>query len=75
MEEEKEVLIVNSFTEITKLKTPSIGEKIVTLDIRNVTGEDRRRILDFITGLALGKRCTIKQINKNGEFLIIPPSD
>ena len=75
MEEEKEVLTVNSFTDITKLKSPSIGKKIVNLDIRNVTAEDRRRILDFLTGLALGKRCTIKQINKNGEFLIIPPSD
>tara|TARA_B100001939_G_C16838414_1_gene571983 strand:+ start:666 stop:896 length:231 start_codon:yes stop_codon:yes gene_type:complete len=76
MEDEVETLIMNSFNDVYKLNSPYIGEKIITLDIRGVSKkEDRRRILDVTTGLALGKKCTIKQINANGEFLIIPPSN
>tara|TARA_B100001559_G_scaffold190111_1_gene159026 strand:+ start:1440 stop:1712 length:273 start_codon:yes stop_codon:yes gene_type:complete len=76
MHDQNEVLTMNSFADVVKLKTPSIGQNIVILDIRNViSAEDRRRILDILTGLALGKKCKIRQINKNGEFLIIPPTD
>ena len=51
------------------------GKKIISIDIRGVTKkEDRQRIIDIVTGLALGKKCTIKQINTDGVFLIIPPS-
>ncbi len=76
MEDESDVLKLNSFKDVYKLNSPYIGEKIITLDIRGVSKkEDRRRILDVTTGLALGKKCTIKQINANGEFLIIPPAN
>jgi len=76
MEDESDILKLNSFNDVYKLNSPYIGEKIITLDIRGVSKkEDRRRILDVTTGLALGKKCTIKQINANGEFLIIPPSN
>ncbi len=76
MEDELETLVMNSFEDVVKLNSPNIGEKIFTLDIRGVSKkEDRRRILDIVTGLALGKKCTIKQINANGEYLIIPSSN
>ena len=75
MEEELETLIINSFNDVSKLNSPNIGKKIISLDIRGVSKkEERRRILDLVTGLALGTKCTIKNINANGEFLIIPPA-
>ena len=51
-------------------------KKNTSLDIRGVRKkEERQRIIDVVTGLALGKKCKIKQINENGVFLIIPPSN
>ena len=56
--------------------TRFIIKKITSLDIRGVRKkEERQRIIDIVTGLALGKKCKIKQINANGVFLIIPPSE
>ena len=75
MKDELETLVMNSKDDVYKLNSPNIGKKITSLDIRGVTKkEDRQRIIDIVTGLALGKKCTIKQINADGVFLIIPPS-
>ena len=74
MNDELEILIMNSIDDIYKLNFSKIGEKNTSLDIRGVTKkEDRQRIIDVVTGLALGKKCKIKKINTNGVFLIIPP--
>tara|TARA_Y100000589_G_scaffold293530_1_gene298550 strand:+ start:267 stop:497 length:231 start_codon:yes stop_codon:yes gene_type:complete len=76
MKDELETLIFNSIDDIYKLNSSNIGKKNTSLDIRGVIKkEDRQRIIDIVTGLALGKKCKIKQINANGVFLIIPPSD
>jgi len=76
MKDELETLIFNSIDDIYKLNSSNIGKKNTSLDIRGVIKkEDRQRIIDVVTGLALGKKCKIKQINANGVFLIIPPSD
>ena len=76
MKDELETLIFNSIDDIYKLNSSHIGKKNTSLDIRGVIKkEDRQRIIDIVTGLALGKKCKIKQINANGVFLIIPPSD
>ena len=73
MNEEIETITLDSFQEISKLKSTIVGEKIVTLDIRNIAfKEERVRILDFVTGLAFGKNCTIRQINDDGVYLINP---
>ena len=73
MNDEVEVVTINSIDEISKLKTSSVGEKIVTIDIRNIiVKEERVRILDFVTGLAFAKKCTIRKINDEGVFLINP---
>ena len=75
MNDELETLIMKSTDDVYKLNSPNIGKKITSFDIRGVTKkEDRQRIIDIVTGLALGKKCTIKQINADGVFLIIPPS-
>ena len=74
MNDELETLIMNSIDDVYMLNSPNIGKKITSFDIRGVTKEDRQRIIDIVTGLALGKKCTIKQINTDGVFLIIPPS-
>ena len=72
MNDELETLIMNSIDDIYKLNSAKIGEKITSLDIRGVRKkEERQRIIDIVTGLALGKKCKIKQINANGVFLII----
>jgi len=76
MKDELETLTFNSIDDIYKLNSSNIGKKNTSLDIRGVIKkEDRQRIIDIVTGLALGKKCKIKQINANGVFLIIPPSD
>ena len=76
MKDELETLIFNSIDDIYKLNSSNIGKKNTSLDIRGVIKkEDRQRIIDIVTGLALGKKCKIKQINANGVFLIIPPSE
>ena len=75
MNDEVETIILDSFEEMSKLKYASVGEKIVTIDIRNITVKEQRvRILDFVTGLAFGKNCTIKKINDEGVYLINPPN-
>ena len=34
--------------------------------------EDKRRVMDFVTGLSIGRACSIRQINKEGVYLLNP---
>jgi FtsZ-interacting cell division protein YlmF len=34
--------------------------------------EDRRRVMDFVTGLSIGRGCSIRQINEEGVYLLNP---
>ena len=73
MSDEVETITIDSIEDMSKLKSARVGEKIVTVDIRNITvKEERIRILDFVAGLALGKNCTIRKINDEGVYLINP---
>lgn len=73
MNDEYETLVINSFKDCAKLSSSNIGERKILLDIRSVSKhEDRRRILDLVTGLCIGGNCQIRSINANGELLIIP---
>ena len=36
--------------------------------------QERRRILDFVTGMAFMSNSTIRSINRDGVFLILPSS-
>ena len=68
-----EKITLDSFEDMSNLKSAPVGEKIVTVDIRNITAkEERVRFLDFVAGLALGKNCTIRKINDEGVYLINP---
>ena len=73
MQNEFETLVMNSFEDCAKLNSSNIGKRKILLDIRSVSKiEDRRRILDLVTGLCIGRNCQIRTINTNGEFLIVP---
>ena len=75
MNDEVETITIDSIDDMSKLKSASVGMKIVTVDIRNITvKEERVRILDFVAGLAFGKNCTIRKINDEGVYLINPPN-
>ncbi len=73
MEDELEILVMNSFEDVAKLSSSKIGEKKFILDIKSVSkNEDRRRILDIVTGVCIGKNCQIRQMNTDGVFFIYP---
>ena len=75
MSDQVETVTLDSIEDMSNLKSAPVGEKIVTVDIRNITvKEERIRILAFVAGLALGKNCTIRKINDEGVYLINPPS-
>ena len=45
----------------------------VAMDIRDIDDQnERRRILDFVTGMAFVSNSTIRSINRDGVFLILP---
>ena len=73
MNDDFETLVMSTFKDVSKLSSSNIGKNKILLDIRSVSkNEDRRRILDVVTGLCIGRKCQIRTFNANGEFLIIP---
>jgi len=73
MEEEVEIIIINSFDKLSIVNFNIVGKTLVAIDIRNISEkEDKRRVMDFITGLSIGRGCSIRQINKDGVYLLNP---
>ena len=71
MNNEFEIVEINTFEEITKVKDAFQSNYKVAIDIRNLQDTNqRRRILDFVTGIAFGKGLKIKVLNKDGVYLI-----
>ena len=71
--DEVEIKALRSFSEIHGLGVAIKEEFIVAMDIRDISDQsERRRILDFITGMAFMCNATIRSINKDGVFLILP---
>ena len=71
MEEEVVNIEINSFDKLSIVDFTIVGKTLVTIDIRNISDkEDRRRVMDFITGLSIGRGCSIRQINKEGVYLL-----
>ena len=71
MTNEFEIVEINTFEEITKVKDAFQSNDKVAIDIRNLQDTNqRRRILDFVTGIAFGKGLKIKVLNKDGVYLI-----
>ena len=73
--EEVEIKAIRTFNEMHDLGLVIKEEYIVCMDIRDVAdSNERRRIIDFVTGMAFISDYTMRSINKEGVFLILPPS-
>ena len=71
--DEVEIKALRSFSEIHNLGVAIKDESIVAMDIRDIPDQqERRRILDFVTGMAFMSNSTIRSINRDGVFLILP---
>ena len=71
MADEFEIVEINTFEEITKVKDAFENNDKVGIDIRNLQDTNqRRRILDFVTGIAFGRGLKIRVLNKDGVYLI-----
>ena len=72
MNNEFEIVEINTFEELTKVKDAFENNDKVAIDIRNLQdANQRRRILDFVTGIAFGRGLKIKVLNKDGVYLIL----
>ena len=73
MEDEVVNIEIDSFDKLSIVDFSTVGKTFVTIDIRNIsTKEDKRRVMDFVTGLSIGRGCSIRQINKEGAYLLNP---
>ena len=71
--DEVEIKALRSFSEIHNLGIAIKEEFIVAMDIRDIPdNQERRRILDFVTGMAFMSSSTIRSINRDGVFLLLP---
>jgi len=72
MAEEIEIVEIQAFDELIKLNDAFENTNKVGVDIRNIQDTNiKRRILDFITGIAFGRGLKIKVLNKDGVYLIV----
>jgi FtsZ-interacting cell division protein YlmF len=73
MEDEVVIIEIDSFDKLSIIDFSFVGKTLVAIDIRNTSNkEDKRRIMDFVTGLSIGRECSIRQINKDGVYLLNP---
>ena len=73
MEDEVVSIKIDSFDKLSISDFSIVGKALVAIDIRDISNnEDRRRVMDFVTGLSIGRGCSIRQINKEGVFLLNP---
>ena len=73
MEDEVISIEINSFEKLSIVDFSFVGKTIVAIDIRDMLNkEDKRRVMDFVTGLSIGRECSIRQINKEGVYLLTP---
>jgi len=72
MAEEIEIVEIHAFDELIKLKEAFENTNKVAVDIRNIKDTNiRRRILDFLTGIAFGRSSKVRVLNKDGVYLIV----
>ena len=73
MKDEVARIEIDSFDKLSIVDFSIVGKTIVAIDIRNISNqEDRRRVMDFVTGLSIGRKSSIRQINKEGVYLLSP---
>ena len=73
MKDEVARIEIDSFDKLSVVDFSIVGKTLVAIDIRNISNmEDKRRVMDFVTGLSIGRGCLIRQINKEGVYLLNP---
>jgi len=73
MEDEVISIEIDSFDKLSIVDFSFVGKTLVAIDIRDMLNkEDKRRVKDYVTGLSIGRECSIRQINKEGEYLLSP---
>ena len=73
MEDEVVNIEIDSFDKLSIVDFSIVGKTLVAVDIRNIINkEDKTRVMDFVTGLSIGRGCSIRQINKEGVYLLNP---
>ena len=73
MKDEVARIEIDSFDKLSIVDFSIVGKTLVAIDIRNISiNEDKRRVMDFVTGLSIGRECSIRQINKEGVYLLSP---
>ena len=73
MKDEVARIEIDSFDKLSIVDFSIVGKTLVAIDIRNISiNEDKRRVMDFVTGLSIGRECSIRQINKQGVYLLNP---
>jgi len=71
MADKFEIVEINAFEELSKVKDAFENNDKVAIDIRNLQDSNqRRRVLDFVTGIAFGRGLKIRVLNKDGVYLI-----
>ena len=71
--DEVEIKVLKTFSEIHSLGDAIKDEFIVAMDIRDIEDQtERRRILDFVTGMAFISNGKLRSINRDGVYLILP---
>ena len=73
MKDEVARIEIELFDKLSVVDFSIVGKTLVAIDIRNILNkEDKRRVMDFVTGLSIGRGCSIRQINKEGVYLLKP---
>ena len=68
-----EIKVLKSFNEVEGLGIPIKDGFIVAMDIRDIEDQtERRRILDFTFGMVFVNNSSMRSINKDGVYLILP---
>ncbi len=71
--DEVEIKVLKNFSEIHNLGDAIKEGFIVAMDIRDIEDQtEKRRILDFVTGMAFISNAKLRSINKDGVFLVLP---
>jgi len=71
--DEVEIKVLKNFSEIHNLGDAIKEGFIVAMDIRDIEDQtEKRRILDFVTGMAFISDAKLRSINKDGVFLVLP---
>ena len=71
--DEVEIKVLKAFSEVEGLGIPIKEGFIVAMDLRDIEDQiERRRILDFTFGMVFVNNSSMRSINRDGVYLILP---